>query len=51
MDLETGLEAKKGRTADLPVSNLAKSRSKSMMNIAGNQPAAPPARWGWWCWW
>jgi hypothetical protein len=46
IDLETGLDAKKTRTGvELPVSNLTKSKSKSMMNIAGGKaaPSGPRA--------
>jgi len=47
LDLETGLEAKKSKTeAPAPASNLAKSKSKSMMNIAGQGKAGPSARVG-----
>ena len=47
MDLETGLEAKKSKTeAPAPATNLAKSKSKSMMNIAGQGKAGPSARVG-----
>lgn len=45
LDLETGLDAKKSKTeAPDPASNLTKSKSKSMMNIAGR--GGPPARGG-----
>ena len=39
LDLETGLDAKKSRLDTLPVpgSNLTKSKSKSMMSIAGGK--------------
>ena len=39
LDLETGLEAKKSRIETLPVpgTNLTKSKSKSMMSIAGGK--------------
>lgn len=42
LDLETGLEPKKSRNAPEPASNLTKSKSKSMMNIAG-RPASSAA--------
>jgi len=43
MDLESGLEAKKSKTESLaPTSNLAKSKSKSMMNIAGQGRTGRP---------
>ena len=40
LDLETGLEPKKSRNAPEPASNLTKSKSKSMMNIAGRPASA-----------
>ena len=40
LDLETGLEPKKSRNAPEPASNLTKSKSKSMMNIAGKPASA-----------
>ena len=44
MDLETGMESKKSRNgAPEPASNLAKSKSKSMMNIAGRPASGVPA--------
>ena len=43
LDLETGLDPKKSRGAPEPASNLVKSKSKSMMNIAG-RPATVNSR-------
>ena len=44
MDLETGMESKKSRNgAPEPASNLAKRKSKSMMNIAGRPASGVPA--------
>eukprot|EP00092_Neocalanus_flemingeri_P039561 GFUD01043077.1.p1 GENE.GFUD01043077.1~~GFUD01043077.1.p1 ORF type:complete len:706 (+),score=195.97 GFUD01043077.1:233-2350(+) len=42
VDLETGLDAKKSKmeAPSAPVTNLAKSKSRSMMSIAGARPAA-----------
>ena len=47
MDLETGLQVKKTRTgAESVVSNLVKSKSKSMMNISGESGGAKSAATG-----
>ena len=42
LDLETGLDPKKSRGAPEPASNLVKSKSKSMMNIAGRPATVNP---------
>ena len=45
VDLETGLATKKAKTETLvPASNLTKSKSKSMMNIAGQGRTGPQGR-------
>ena len=36
LDMESGLDIKKAKNEDLKPSNLTKSKSKSMMNIAGS---------------
>jgi len=46
VDLESGLEAKKVKTDTAPISNLTKSKSKSMMNIAGQMRTGAPGRGG-----